>query len=297
MTSAIVFSLAIISCNKEKGKEEEKDTKKLPSKIVLNYDDEADIASFKYDNQNRMTEFLIGWEGDYDQFKLKFEYNANNRLSKVTLDDDGDIFEIPFQYVGNNQIIISSYYGETRLTINANGQIIKEEEEYEYSEDYIGSLVRTWTYVDGNVTKINSIWSGYYYGEEFYEEKTGNVVSSDVLNIFRNATVPDWFLTWFLIPDNGHQIYFPGKNMLSKLGGLPYDEWVYTYQTNSEGYATSCKIIITWGSSKDEYATPARKSLEKPRFKTLSKPRTKAPARKSVETEEINITYEYILAK
>ncbi|MCL2027912.1 MAG: hypothetical protein FWG79_05425 [Bacteroidales bacterium] len=246
MTAVIAFSLVFISCDKDP--KEENGIKKLPSKITWTLDDHTRTEwTFKYNERNQLTEFVETRMAYHDELDTsiwvtKIEYDANNRLSKWSI--DGGYSEVnTVQYVGNNQMIITSDWPKTtHITINASGQITK----YEDAE---------FIYTDGNLTQAYSL--NYSY--------------SNVPNVFRNATNPDWLL--FLIGEFGSIFSPPSKNMLTK-SGIYYDddyfqEWAFSqYQTDSDGYALSCKVIETF-----------------------------APSSNIIYTEESIMTFEYVSAK
>ncbi|MCL2027938.1 MAG: hypothetical protein FWG79_05560 [Bacteroidales bacterium] len=236
MTAVIAFSLVFKSCDKDP--KEENGVKKLPSKITITWTSDAHTRTewtFKYDDLNRLTDF-IRISGGINTAKI--EYDANNRLSKITTFSSwGDRSEVStVQYVGNNQIIITSDWGTEVITLNANGQMTKL---VWIDEDYVNDF----TYTDGNLMQA------------YIEEDYIHYSYSTVLNVFRYATNPDWLLFW--IDEFGEIFSPPSKNMLAK-SAIYYDdddfqEWAFSqYQTDSDGYVSSCKVVETNGRGYTE---------------------------------------------
>ena len=197
-----------------------------------------------------------------------------------------------------------------RITLNANGQIsriqsINDDEGYSYA---------LFAYTDRNLTQIRATYqvrslcvapNQIACGECGWREQIGylNYTYSNVLNIFRYVTSPDWLL--FLL---GLSDFPPSRNMPSKLAIIhaPDDLYVaftFTYQTDYAGWITSNRVVFrdyaaAWSeenSRVSRLAAPFSIAFDKPSFKS----RSKTPVRKSLEPIiwEYIMTFEYILAK
>ena len=232
---ALCTTTVFASCNRNDETGVQYEVRKLPSRIVLTFDDNRTrIWTFEYDSQNRLTKLTNCWLGT-----IRIEYDTNNRILRTTHTTHWGSEVRTFQYVGNNLIIISSEQGTRRITLNANGQMIRNEwERAEDADDEGGRTLCEFTYTDGNLTEriLHVSFGGFR-----------RYAYSNVLNVFRNATSPEW-LIYFLSPD----FFPPSRYMLSKLihSFGETAKSTFAHQTDTDGYVTSSKIISTtiWGS-------------------------------------------------
>ena len=305
MITAMVFSLAFVSCDKdpkeENGITEENGVKRLVSKIETDLFYGNQVWTFKYDEQNRLTEWTINSDEDFTDVYV-FEYDANNRVSRVTRSGyEEEVYTL--QYVGN-QIIHRfeqqrlGYLDTIYWTLNANGQIIKR---VDNSED--GHAEFTW--IDDNLTLCKDVWPCEEGECHFFLHFT----PSNVLNVFRHTTIPDWF---WLIDEIG--LYFPpGKNMASKTT-IPdsddedyFEELTFIYETDTAGYVTSSEIFYTGTMDDDYYGARHLSRLANPAFPVsaafsnanLKSRMKRTPVRKTIDPELLmgTMTFEYIPAK
>ena len=304
IATAVIFSLAFTSCEEKNGNENGNGyengngIRKLPSRIVLtdtDYSDDTETWIFRYDDQNRLTEVIFEtvWDEIHSRiYKTEIEYDANNRVSKITNFfsrstiggfDDNFTTVFTFQYLDNHVNVIDEYeHIVARGTFNADGQITKWEFLY-YSSD----TIEFFYYIDRNLTQIKYDWGaiGFSY--------------SNVLSVFRNVASLDWPL---LFPFNSNSFGFfpPSQYMPSKIiavDGFEESIFTFTYQTDSDGWVTTSTVTFTHSfeshASRTESAiAPARRfSGESNRFGT----RAQASAKNNTETWFM--TFEYVLAK
>lgn len=310
------FALTFTSCKKENNNETEK-VKKLPSKMILVYADNPDITrtvwTFKYDNQNRWTELTERWPRENeseDQFSLvQFEYDANNRLSKMIYNWGDPPFVITFQYVGNNQIIATDNYETTiYITLNAKGQIISNKSEsiregewtwegVEYTES-IDIINIEYTYSGGNFVQFKqTMIEGFRNtstGESYEKEYIDfiNYAYSNVLDVFRHTTSPAWIK---IFQEFGIVFSTPSRNMPSKVT-TEGQEFNFIYETDTDGYVTSSRVFDTYTYFSNSTARVSPFAAPISRF--MKNTHLNSPERKSDEkTNEYIMIFEYVFAK
>ena len=295
IATAIIFSLAFTSCEEKNGNgngngyENGNGIRKLPSRIVLtnpDFPDETGTWTFRYDEQNRMTEFRQEWETDWDTSGIicTIEYDANNKVSKIThtrfrKNPWNDFLNYyytdvyTFQHIGNQVHITAVGFGYSgRMTLNANGQITR----WEWETDMV------FTYTNENLTQI-----------KVAQGETVDFSYSNVLNIFRNVASPDWLMLF----SDGLVLYFPPSRYMPSKVMVVDGSWeeivAFTYQTDSNGWVTSSTGTPT-GTNFEHYSSRTNNSRflgETSRFGV----RNQASARNNAETWFM--TFEYVLAR
>ena len=304
IATAIIFSLAFTSCEEKNnngngngyGNGYENGIRKLPIRIVMTATDFPDWIYtwiFRYDEQNRLTEFIVEWESEWGTSSeiYKIEYDANNRVSKIIYfwSNNESTLVRTFQYVDNQMYITNTnYWGDTlfigRMTLNTNGQVTKWEFKIEQQKWIIG---RTLTYTNGNLTQDKITGESEWITDFTY---------SSALNVFRNVASPDWL---FLFDELLFLFFPPSQYMPSKVTTTPANELgdiFITYQTDLNGWVTSSTITITGTDSFEDYSSRTNTSRffeESSRFGT----RAQVSTRDNAETITVNMTFEYILAK
>ena len=194
-TTAII-SLLFASCDKERSN---KEIAKLPSKIasamsVWSFNDipenwepnSFDTTIYQYDNLNRLTKIISG----NDTIEIIYNRNENNPIKTMR----GREVEYTFEYSHNQVTIYSnnlSYEHEIKivLTIDANGRITKEQRYNWYNDHYFSPIIKYSYNSNGNL--IGLVPEGGFY------EETHSFIYSNILSIWRDANVPDWFMYWY----------------------------------------------------------------------------------------------------
>jgi len=173
------MTIAITSCGKKEEEEKPQSGDKLPSKATYVWTGEGEtstwIRMFEYDSQNRLTKITSGSGNNMDT--IWFEYGSGNTLNKQRWsEEDGGVRE--FRYSGDSVIITrigndDDSWSEV-IIINSNKQLVRDAggSTFEYN-------------ANGNVTKIDR-----------KEDGVLNFSYSNAKSIFRHVNTQCWFMSW-----------------------------------------------------------------------------------------------------
>ena len=172
----------------------------LPRELL---DSEQNIlASFEYDNRNRMTKMVVlsgectdisveGGENESncrEYFALyEFIYVGDDLTQMVvSAPDENDVagYTATFSRIGN---IITNNYDSQKITVNAEGYPIRSE----YSDGNVGINVNELEWTNGNLTK--DTYKYIYNGTVFNEEVTTYIYNNSK-SMFSNCRTPKWFM-------------------------------------------------------------------------------------------------------
>ena len=222
--AALVVAAAFTSC----GKDENGDKVKLLETIVR---DDGSYLKFEYDNQNRITKVSRYHDGEISWTET-YTYNSAGDLVKVASDDGWE-----GEYVRNANTITLMYDGheEGSVIINDNGYPIKVvqvddgcddlDEDDEYGCISMIEFIFTFD-SNNNVTKVTYVYDGVDDGGT--EFKYDNTKSP-----FYHCKTPKWALILFFLEE--YEIGFTNNVIEANAhGGLVK----YEYKFNADGYPT-----------------------------------------------------------
>jgi len=295
IATAIILSLAFISCNNDEVEikiengygngdeaEAEESVRKLPSRIEireLGASDASEVFTFRYDNQNRMTEFRYDFFGVWTTI-YAIEYYASGRVSRVRItqrdliEQEQERFLLSFEYTGNNIILGADGWG-TLVVLDGDGQMTRISSNWWQAR---------FSYTDGNLTQINLGGSLLNYRYD----------SGNVLNAFRYVATPNWLPVLLDLFGMAPLLFPPSRNAPSSIMA-DWEELVFTHETDENGYIiTKTGVFNDWNWNTNTAHFLKNESVPDffaSRQSLRSKTRTQASANIFV------MTYEYILAQ
>ncbi|MEY8848113.1 hypothetical protein AB9K26_04825 [Psychroserpens sp. XS_ASV72] len=160
------------------------------------------IVDFQYDYQNRLVTYI----NNTDNYSITYDYNANNEITQITIDDEGDIYSYSLVHDGN---IVYAYDGNQppglytiKFTFNNQNKLIHKQtflssvdvviETYDYdanSENLLSSFSESLGYNPETgetfsyswYTEISKDYSYSYQGENLV-----NIFFNPYQNIINN---------------------------------------------------------------------------------------------------------------
>jgi len=234
--AALAGAAAFTSCEKDGGAE--------VVKLLETYTwGVGDYMKFEYDNQNRITKVLYYDEGEVYSTET-FTYNGNDLVKSVrTFAGESDIRTYDLVKSGNGNTITMTYKwndykyeSPMTITLNSDGLPAKIENS---GKDM--SWVASYQYQGNNFTKIS--------GKEIYQGEESEYVSEykydNNKSPLYHCKTPKWYLIWWF----GGELCVH-NNMIEETweGG----KTVYTYVFDADGYPTKMTVKTEWYDEDEE---------------------------------------------
>ena len=198
------------------------------------------MQKFVYDDQNRLTDIQNFYNDSYNTtFSIKYRgadlisYEEDSTIS--TIERNGNTLTVHLDAPNSSE--------KYKLTVNADGYIIKGESIESYQEGHglsKSNIISTYEYTGNNLVKVTYQGSTTVLAYKYDDKKSP----------FANSNTPKWFLQNFLIPHFGFNNVT--ENSQKWYNGVS-EMITYKYEYDSEGFPT--KRITTSNNNSNATIT------------------------------------------
>ena len=237
IVACLAVSVALVGCGKENGD----DVGDGPLVTEIIYDD-GWRETFEYDSQNRITKMTSYDDGKVRSFET-LSYNSEGDLISLTRNypDYPDNDETMTFTKNGNTITMNRSFADEVFELNAQGLLGKTTREASSEK-----LIITYQYQEKNLTTVTEDVEANWNGENYKRFTTITFTYDDKKGAFYHCKTPQWYLVRMYVHYFGIQNN-PKTSIFTRDGSVRATE-TFEYTYNDEGFP----ITITMKYEDDD---------------------------------------------